>query len=310
MSSTDNINDGSSFSFKEMADAGNVPLGDPTFVKSTDGLKLACYAFEAQFPIATVVFLHGGGAYSGAGYQFLAKSLADKYSMSVILLDLRGHGNSEGPRGDSPNVEQVWRDVGAVNDYVKQLHPDLKLFLGGHSSGAGVVLNYLSWNRDPNLSGYIFLSPQLGYKSKTERSGNPNPFATADTDVFVKYAMSQGQGYGNTPAVFFNYPDEIIQRQPLIIKSITVNMSLSMTPDNPQEQFKDIDKPFALFIGEKDELFDSEKVIRFADFADKKLKPNSTVQVVPDQNHLSILGVADRLIANAIQKMMTGTPQA
>jgi acylglycerol lipase len=305
MCSSENINSGPPFSFKEVEEAGNVALGAPTFIKATDGLKLACYAYEAKFPYAALIFLHGGGAYSGAGYQILAKLLADKYSFSVFLMDLRGHGNSEGPRGDSPSVEQVWRDVNTLSDYVKSLHPDLSLFLGGHSSGAGVVLNYISWNKDPNLSGYIFLSPQLGYKSGTEKPNNPNPFARADTDVFVKYGISQGQAYGNTPAVFFNYPDEILQRQPLLIKSITVFMSLAMTPDNPQEQFKDIDKPFALFIGEKDELFDSEKVAKFADLADKKLMDKCTVQVVEGQGHLSILPAADRLIGNAIQKMRT-----
>jgi acylglycerol lipase len=307
MSSADNINNGPSFSFNEIAGADNVTLGDPAFIQATDGLKLAYYAIEAQFPLASLIFLHGGGAYSGAGYQYLAKSLADKYQISVFLLDLRGHGNSQGPRGDSPSVEQVWRDVNVLSDYVKSLHPDLQLFLGGHSSGAGVVLNYMSWYRDPNLSGYIFLSPQLGYKSKTERPDNPNPFAAADTDVFVKYGISQGQAYGNTQAVFFNYPDEIMQKQPLLIKSITVFMSLAMTPDNPQEQFKDIDKPFALFIGEKDELFDAGKVIRFADFTDKKLKARSTVSIAEGQTHLSILLVADRLIANAIQTMKAQT---
>jgi alpha-beta hydrolase superfamily lysophospholipase len=304
MCSSENTSGTSSFSFKEITDAGNVKLPDPTFIQSTDGLNLAYYAVEAQFPLAALIFLHGGGAYSGAGYQFLAKSLSDKYNISVFLLDLRGHGNSPGPRGDSPSVEQVWRDVKALSDNIKKLHPDLRLFLGGHSSGAGLVLNYLSWYRDPHLSGYIFLSPQLGYKSMTERTGNPNPFAIADTDVFVKYAISQGQAYGNTPAVTFNYPDEVMQRQPLLIKSITVFMSLAMTPDNPQEQFKDIDKPFALFIGEKDELFDTEKVIRFADLADMKLRDKSMVRIVEGENHLSILLSADRLIANAIQTMM------
>lgn len=37
-------------------------------VKSTDGVSLACYPYLARKPIASLVFVHGGGAYSGAGY--------------------------------------------------------------------------------------------------------------------------------------------------------------------------------------------------------------------------------------------------
>lgn len=57
-----------SFSFKELQDSASPGIGEPLMVKSTDGVSLACYPYLARKPIASLVFVHGGGAYSGAGY--------------------------------------------------------------------------------------------------------------------------------------------------------------------------------------------------------------------------------------------------
>jgi alpha-beta hydrolase superfamily lysophospholipase len=293
----------SSFSFDEITGAEKIGVGIPSFVRATDGINLAYYATEAISPIASLIFIHGGGAYSGGGYQYLAKGLDTKYNVSVYLLDIRGHGNSEGPRGDSPTVEQVWKDLQLFCDFVHAGSPQLPLYLGGHSSGGGLVLNYLSWRKNPNIAGYIFVSPELGYKSGTAKQGNSTPFARVDIDVFAKYGASLGTMYGNTPAVYFNYPEEVLKEQPLFIKSITCNMAMALTPDNPQEQFKKIDRPFALFAGENDELFDVEKVLRYADLPEKEIREKSIMRAIKGANHLSILLAADQLIGDAIRTM-------
>jgi acylglycerol lipase len=294
---------GGSFSFDEITGAEKIDAGTPSFIKASDGINLAYYATKAASPIASVVFLHGGGAYSGGGYQYLAKGLAAKYNVSVYLLDIRGHGNSEGPRGDSPTVDQVWKDVQLFCDFVHAGSPQLPLYLGGHSSGGGLVLNYISWRKNPDIAGYIFVSPEFGYKSGTAKQGNSTPFARVDIGVFAKYGESFGRMYGNTPAVFFNYPEEVLKEQPLFIKSITCNMAMALTPDNPQDQFKKIDRPFALFVGENDELFDVDKVLRYAELPTKETREKSIVGAIKGANHLSILLKAGEFIGDAIMAM-------
>ncbi|MGA2159612.1 MAG: alpha/beta fold hydrolase [Dehalococcoidia bacterium] len=294
---------GDSFSFDEIANVEKIDIGTPSFIKASDGINLAYYATRVVTPVASLAFLHGGGAYSGAGYQNLAKGLGAKYNISVYLLDIRGHGNSDGPRGDSPTVDQVWKDVQLFCDFVQADAPQLPLYLGGHSSGGGLVLNYLSWKKNPDIAGYVFVSPEFGYKSGTARQGNATPFARVDIEVFMKYGASLGAQYGNTQAVFFNYPEEVLEAQPLLIKSITCNMAMALTPDNPQEQFKKIDKPFALFVGENDELFDVDKVLQYGELADKEIRQKSIVRAIKGANHLSILLAADEFIGNAIMAM-------
>jgi len=297
------MKNGESFSFDELRSAENLDIGTPSFIKAADGVNLAYYATRAANPVASLVFLHGGGAWSGGGYQFLAKGLAERYNVSVYLMDIRGHGNSEGPRGDSPSVDQVWKDVQQFCDFVHADSPKLPMYLGGHSSGGGLILNYLSWRKNPDIAGYIFVSPELGYKSGTERQGNSTPFAKADISVFVKYEMSFRKMFGHTMAVFFNYSEEVLKRQPLFINSITCNMAMALTPDNPQEQFKKMDKPFALFVGENDELFDVRKVLDYAELPKKEIREKSIVRAIKGAKHLSILLEADELIGDAIRTL-------
>lgn len=291
----------SSFSFNEIIEANkNIPLPKADFFKSSDGVDIAYYPFiPGKNTKAAVIFIHGGGAYSEAGYQKLAADLKDKHNVSVYLMDIRGHGNSGGPRGDSPTVQQVWEDLKLFIQFVKNKNPKTPLFLAGHSSGGGLILNYLSWFDDNSIKGYIFISPEFGYKSKTARKDRTN-FAKVKISVFIKNGIFKGK-YGNTKAVFFNYPEEILKSQPKMINFITCNMSIALTPDVPFEQFKKINKPFGLFVGSNDELFIPEKIISFSDLASKEIKERSLVRIIEGKKHLSILIDAGELIIDAIE---------
>jgi acylglycerol lipase len=291
----------SPFSFDEIRSGPSALLDRPEFVKASDGIDLAYYTkIPKSKPAAALIFLHGGGAYSGAGYQNFAEGLSEKYGISVYLIDLRGHGNSGGPRGDSPSVQQVWEDLKLFVNYVREKNPGIPLYLGGHSSGGGLVLNYLTWDKKTRVDGYFFISPQFGYKSGTARKNAKSSFTTVRYWVFILSAISGGRLFGHTTAVYFNYPEKILALQPLMLKSITRNMSVSMTPDAPQKQFSKIDKPFGLFIGEKDELFAPEKIVKYSEYSDKEIQMKSASKIIDNENHLSILLIAHELIGKTM----------
>jgi pimeloyl-ACP methyl ester carboxylesterase len=292
----------SPISFKEIKNAEEIILDKPQFIKASDGIDLAYYAILPKSkPAAALIFIHGGGAYSGAGYQKMAYGLSEKYDTSVYLIDLRGHGNSGGPRGDAPTVEQVWNDLTRMIMTVRKNNPGIPLYLGGHSSGAGSILNYLTWDKKVAVDGYFFISPQLGYKSATARTDLKISFAQARRWVFVLSALSGGRLLGNTTAVYFNYPEAVLSAKPLMLKYITRNMAVSMTPDHPEEQFGKIDKRFGLFIGANDDLFVPEKVIGYARYAGSAIQTKSIYKIVENENHLSILLIADDLIGKTIR---------
>ncbi len=122
---------------------------DPAFIKASDGADLAYYSYVPQYPTAVLIFYHGAGFYSNQLYQYFAKELADKHNIGCFLFDIRGHGNSQGDRGDAPSIKQVWDDITIAINFVSKQHSGIPLYLGGHSSGAGLVLNYSNYHHYP-----------------------------------------------------------------------------------------------------------------------------------------------------------------
>lgn len=284
------------FSFRELQNADEVIIPEREFIKAKDGVELAFHEYIPEQIDAVLIFYHGGGAYSEAGYQFIGSGLSREHNILVVTPDIRGHGFSEGERGDAPNVNQVYEDVSSFIQLMKNMYPEKKLFLGGHSSGAGLVLNYSSWKKRKEVSGYLFLSPQLGFKSKTQKKDNT--FVTVKEELFVSNSMSGSDG--NTPAVFFNYPQEVLQST-RNIGFITVNMANAITPLEPTRQIKKLDQPAAVWIGEDDEIFYAEKVIALFE----KKNPKVFSEMIKGEKHLSILvNAADYLgiwLENQIQ---------
>ena len=195
---------------------------------------------------------------------------------------------SGGPRGDAPSPKQVWADITTFIKHIRTEFPHLPLFLGGHSSGGGVTLNYASQPDHEIVNGYVFLSPQLGFRAQTDRPCLSAPFAKVDTSAFVAYAMSGGTAHGHDYAVQFNYPAEILAGDPGLVAAITVNMAVALTPLAPHDQFAILDRPFGLWIGSEDELFLPDKVLAFADLA-VSVRAHSQVSSIPGAKHLSVL---------------------
>ena len=295
-----------SFSFDELQSANTVENPVPETLTASDGVTLSYRRYTPIAPRAVVLFYHGGGAHSGAGYQFLGSGLQNEFDIAVYMPDIRGHGASEGTSGDTPNPGQVWKDI---TTFIKQIHaefPQLPIFLGGHSSGAGLVLNYASQPNHETIDSYIFLSPQFGFRSKTARPTLATSFATVNTFPFISNSMSGGLLSGHSRAVRFNYPSELLASDKGLVSSYTVNMANAITPHAPHKQFAKIDRAFGLWIGADDELINPGKVLAFADLA-VSVRAASEVGSISNAKHLSILVNAHATIgpwiARHIQKI-------
>lgn len=288
------------FSFDEIKGNGKDISAEPLQFESYDKTKINYYQFIPDSSvIAKLIFIHGGGAHSRLGYFKLAQKLKDSFNIETLLIDIRGHGLSEGNRGDCPNINSLNKDISSMIQIAKTGNK-LPIYLGGHSSGGGLVLNYSNWKKKETVNGYFFISPELGYKSNTDRE-NRMPFATVKIWKFVINGMSQGLFLQHSKAVFFNYPETIIKDNPLILTSISVNMANALTPNNPKKQFRKIIEPIALFIGEQDELFEPQKVIEYANLP--ILKNNKTIaKILPNRKHLSILNDIGYEIGSTIKQ--------
>jgi acylglycerol lipase len=288
-----------SFSLDELRLANKVNTASTNSIMASDGVLLAYRKYVPAIPRAVVLFYHGGGAHSGAGYQFIGNGLQSEFDTVVYITEKRRHGTSGGSRGDAPNPKQVCDDITTMIQFIREEYPQLPLFIGGHSSGAGLVLNYVTQPSHELADGYLFLSPQLGQKAQIDRPTLAIPFAQVDGSAFAAYFMIGGIEHEHDYAVKFNYPAEVLKADPGLVAAITVNMSLASIPSAPQQQFTALDRPFGLWIGEEDELFLPEKVLAFADLA-KLVRAESEAMSIPNAKHLSILVNAHETIGHWI----------
>lgn len=274
------------------------------FVEATDSIGLAYYAYVPAEPKAAIIFNHGSGAWSCGEYQTMAKELSENYNVATYLVDRRGHGNSQGPRGDAPSTQQVWQDLDTIIDFVKEKHPHIPLLLAGHSSGAGLILGWHDWPEHTNsVDGYIFIAPFLGVTSGTLREiTDPEKAFIKHARVWalIGHAMSKGWLFAHTPALFFNYPEWVLKKDEHILTYYTTAMASSDHPQQPKTSIEHLDKPFAIFVGGQDELFLPEEVVKYASYSEQ----SSISEIVPQAKHLSIIADAPALCARAVNELI------
>jgi len=276
------------FSLQQIKGAKKQPLAPLEYIEATDDISLALRVYRPAQTHAVVIFYHGGGAHSGLSYHHIGIGLRDDYGIATYMPDIRGHGFSAGERGDAPSKEQVWRDINSVINIAREQYPQRPIFLAGHSAGAGLILNYSGWNKAIPVAGYLFVAPYFGFRSETgydEQDKRRVKFSSVNVSDFVINSMSGGLLKGHAKAVQFHYPQDVIEQNPEIVTFNTVNMSNAMTPESPAEQLKKLPR-FALWIGEQDEAFDPDKVVRFAS---EHAAGNSTISLLEGENHFSIL---------------------
>jgi len=131
--------------------------------RTTDGLELHWRGWPAPEPSGVIVIVHGLAEYGGR-YSQTAESFAAR-GWTVYAGDLRGHGISPDLRGAGrvhvDRFTDYFMDVDAFVALARQCHPDLPLFLLGHSMGGLITLSYVL-DRPKGLAGAIISSPALG----------------------------------------------------------------------------------------------------------------------------------------------------
>lgn len=128
---------------------------------SKDGMSIFVRAWVPDQPQRILVCVQGLGGHGGY-YRELACQVALKGTI-VVAPDLRGHGRSEGVRGDIDRFDRYVMDVDAAIAWAKAKWPDAPVFVLGESMGASIAVQYIARGlyrtyRIP-LSGLVFVSP-------------------------------------------------------------------------------------------------------------------------------------------------------
>lgn len=122
-----------------------------------DGLKMFERIWEPDAsPEAVMCLVHGLGEHIGR-YEHVASFLTNA-GFILAGFDLRGHGQSEGPKGHTPTYDHLMDDVA---DYLRETNKrylTMSQFLYGHSLGGNIVVNYCL-RRQPSLKGAVITGP-------------------------------------------------------------------------------------------------------------------------------------------------------
>jgi alpha-beta hydrolase superfamily lysophospholipase len=131
-------------------------------VRIDKSTQLPGRAWCAERPRALVAIVHGLGEHAGR-YGALASALVDR-RFTVVSLDLPGHGETIGPRGDAPSWiglrDLVIPAMFTVTRGMPGQPPDLPLVLFGHSMGGLLALDY-ALAHPKGLLGLVLSAPAL-----------------------------------------------------------------------------------------------------------------------------------------------------
>lgn len=198
-----------------------VLLKKPFFISSEkDNLKLAVYDFvdEKNSNKEIIIFIPGAGFYGNSLYQKMALELKS-HNKNCILFDLRGHGYSEGERGDVPTVDHIMTDIQTVIMYVKNKYPDHKIILAGHSSGAAVCLNY-SKTKYKQPDQYLLIAPYLGSSSGVIKK--TSFIKKIRWYMYIINSIISFDFLKKIKTVFFNYDNKTKEKNPLLDRKSVV----------------------------------------------------------------------------------------
>ncbi len=131
-------------------------------VRTRDGLSIFVRAWAAPEPARVVVCVQGLGGHGGY-YAELAEHLG-KAGTTLVAPDLRGHGHSDGKRGDIDRFDRYLEDVHAAVAWARERWPGKPVIVLGESMGASIAIQYtLQATPRPEHApaGLILLAPVL-----------------------------------------------------------------------------------------------------------------------------------------------------
>lgn len=236
---------------EEVADLRHNFKGAHDQFTTTDGqvLFLRRWNTDSIIPskkdIAVLIF-HGITGHSGA-YNMAGETISAG-GYSTFGLDYRGHGLSDGNRGDSPNKERWIADLAESVKYIKELGYS-KVIILGHSLGVASAICAI--NAVPNdLSGLILLSG--AYEGKKGVTKTPT--------FFQKAKILSSSIFRPSYQVIEIYRDGMTgSKDPLFNFRYTLRFVTMI--DIKQLKFPEsLDIPVLVGVGDKDELFDVDKV--------------------------------------------------
>lgn len=173
-----------------------------------DGYALSYRRFDGPVGAPLLVLIHGSGWH---GLQFVKLARVLSAQATVIVPDLRGHGQAPGRRGDIDYVAQYEDDLA---DLLTELHEPLqKIVLGGHSSGGGLVVRFAGGAYGGLLDGAVLMAPFLKHDAPTTRQASGG-WATVQVKRLIGLSILNAfgiTGLNDRTVIQFAMPEQVLK---------------------------------------------------------------------------------------------------
>ncbi|MEK6748109.1 MAG: lysophospholipase [Pseudomonadota bacterium] len=130
-------------------------------VVTADGLTLQGRYWAPQKILGVLAWVHGYAEHR-TRYAHFGHWMASR-GMALVIVDLRGYGDSPGQRGYVADYAEYFHDVSALLNFCKTTWPGIPMTLGAHSMGALIAARYLEENLAPiNISAVVLTGIFMG----------------------------------------------------------------------------------------------------------------------------------------------------
>lgn len=240
--------------------------GPHELVATSDGKTLFVRRWKATGDSrVSVLIMHGITAHSGPYGPLVAEQLAAA-GFDVFGMDLRGHGLSDGRRGDYPSEERLVKDLSETVSVAKE--NSKRLVVLGHSLGA--LSATVTVKSRPDVDGLVLLSA-----ARRVRSGvYPSPSAGAALKALLGATLLKG-----TPLIKYRRSGMLGTDDPLFnftysarfysvmygVGALSVSrMTREGVVDSPNLRFdRELQIPLLVGLGDRDELFEVSSAKEF-----------------------------------------------
>jgi pimeloyl-ACP methyl ester carboxylesterase len=250
----------------------------PVRFQARDGTELAYRIYPA--PGARVAILVHGSSADGRAMAGLAADLAAA-GVTAVTPDMRGHGGS-GARGDIGYIGQLEDDLEDLTAHLRKERPQARFQLAGHSSGGGFVLRAAGGRLGEAFERYVLAAPFLGYFSPTTRNDPKAQWAYPSlARIIAQRALARmGLDWAQSqPVIGFAVRPGA---QTLLTSRYSYRLLVNFgPPDDHKTAFQPVKRPMTIFVGDRDELFDSAQY-------ESAAQGKADVRILKGRDHMSV----------------------
>jgi len=224
----------------------------------SDGLKLHVDVYEYDQQAPTIVFIPGTAIY-GLCYGDLLYQLAQT-GYNIVAFDPRGHGQSEGLRGDY-TITEIMKDAENVITYAINRFNN-KVSLMGSSQG-GIVAFYMA-AKDERLNSVICQNfADLGAPETLQLARHPRLFKYIKIMIArhghrlpnVQIPVTSYIDLDKIPVKYFGSAKAFMETDPLTLKTVSLRALQSLAHTDMTKPVEKIKVPVMVLQGTADSIF-------------------------------------------------------